>query len=70
MNPRTRTAITMNCVVGIPVILSLSALNALVHFPTPTETALSNAALGFSVSFFMVYLSLRGFVERWVRAAT
>jgi hypothetical protein len=68
VKPRTKTALVMNCVVGIPVIVALSAWNASTHFANPAETALTNAALGFTVSLVFVWVSLRGFVERWIRA--
>lgn len=67
MKPRTKVALAQNTAVGLPVVLAEAILSGL---PLSLVQHVVVAAVGgYAVSLVMVYLTLRGFVERWIRSA-
>lgn len=65
MHPRTKIALAQNTVVGVPVIVAEAIFSGL---PLTEVQHIALAALGgYAVSLVFVYLTLRGFVERWIR---
>jgi hypothetical protein len=59
LQERTKTALIMNTIVGVPVIVALSVFTSVVSISSPAIRGLSTACLGYAVSLIFVYLSLR-----------
>ena len=67
MKPRTKVALAQNTAVGVPVILAEAVFSGLPL--TLVQHVVVAAIGGYAVSLVMVYVTLRGFVERWIRSA-
>jgi hypothetical protein len=68
MKSRTKIALAQNTAVGIPVILGEAIFSSLPL--TEVQHVLLAAFGGYAISLVMVYTTLIGFVERWIRRAT
>jgi hypothetical protein len=67
MRSRTKIALAQNTAVGVPVILGEAVFSGLPL--TEVQHVLLAAFGGYAISLVLVYASLRGFVERWIRRA-
>lgn len=65
MKPRTKISLAQNTAVGIPVIVAEAVFSALPL--TEVQHIVLAAFGGYAVSLAFVYLTLRGFVEKWIR---
>jgi len=59
LNARTKLAIIQNMVIGIPVIIGISLFNGLATDASALVHTLGSAVIGFTISFLMLYASLR-----------
>jgi hypothetical protein len=63
MRPRTKIALAQNTAVGVPVLIGEAVFAGLPL--TEVQHILLATCGGYAISLFFVWVSLRGFVERW-----
>jgi hypothetical protein len=62
MSPRTKLALVQNTIIGVPVILVISAFNGVTASdPSLVVHTLGSAVFGFATSLTMLYITLVAF---------